>query len=583
MIIPPFKPNHGPSLGLMECGLALISIAAALTWPQLASAQFTRIERAFRRLALKKVLSVFIVGLTAMLLRVAMIPLFPIPLPFVPDDYSFLLAADTFASGRLTNPTPAMWKHFESIHITMNPTYMSMYFPGHGLVLAAGKVVFGNPWFGILLVTTLMCSAICWMLQAWLPPTWALLGGMLAVLRIGLFSYWIDTYHGGGSLVALGGALVLGSLPRIKRSMRFHDWVLLATGMVLLAISRPFEGILLCVPVTVALLHWLLFGENRPTAAKLIRYATLPLLMIIAAGSWMAYYNSRAFGSPLTPPYSVDRATYAVAPYYVWQSARPEPVYRHAVMRDFYAHYEYDDFKHIHSLSGFIPQTMIKVARAFEFYAGFVLLIPLIMLRRVILDRRIRFLMICVLVLMVGMLIEIFMIAHYLAPFTAAFYAIGLQAMRHLRVWSPFGRPAGMTVVRLIVLVCCVMASLRLCSAPLQIGIAKWPASKWLGMWYGPDLYGKERAGIENNLERLPGKQLVIVRYKPGHNPFEEWVYNAANVDGSKVIWAREMDAADNAKLIEYYSDRRAWLIEPDLQNKLSPYSIPVDVAAAGQ
>jgi hypothetical protein len=68
-----------------------------------------------------------------------------------PDDFSFLLAADTFAHGRLANPTPAMWTHFESIHITMQPTYMSMYFPAQGLLLAAGKVLFGNPWFGILL------------------------------------------------------------------------------------------------------------------------------------------------------------------------------------------------------------------------------------------------------------------------------------------------------------------------------------------------------------------------------------------------------------------------------------------------
>jgi hypothetical protein len=51
---------------------------------------------------------------------------------FLPDDFSFLLAGDTFAHGRLTNPTPAMWTHFETIHITMQPTYQSMYFPGRG-------------------------------------------------------------------------------------------------------------------------------------------------------------------------------------------------------------------------------------------------------------------------------------------------------------------------------------------------------------------------------------------------------------------------------------------------------------------
>jgi hypothetical protein len=153
-----------------------------------------QIERAFRWLARRPSLAVAAVGLTELLLRLAILPLCPIPEPFVPDGFSFLLAANTFASGRLTNPTPAMWTHFESFHITMQPTYMSMYFPAQGLILAAGKVLLGHPWFGLLLVTALMCAAICWMLQAWLPPCWALLGGMLAVLHLGLFSYWINTY-----------------------------------------------------------------------------------------------------------------------------------------------------------------------------------------------------------------------------------------------------------------------------------------------------------------------------------------------------------------------------------------------------
>ncbi len=70
-----------------------------------------------------------VVGLSGLGLRLAILPWCPIPLPFVPDDFSFLLASDTFSHGRLTNPTPAMWIHFESIHIDMLPTYMSMYFP----------------------------------------------------------------------------------------------------------------------------------------------------------------------------------------------------------------------------------------------------------------------------------------------------------------------------------------------------------------------------------------------------------------------------------------------------------------------
>ena len=257
----PSAPDNANSLLLIEGGLTAISVALAFVSPRLGGPWFKRIEHSFGKLARRKGWSVLSVGLATLALRLAILPLFPIPLPFIHDDFSHLLAADTFAHGRLTNPTPAMWMHFESFHITMQPTYMSMYFPGEGLILAASKVLLGNPWFGILICSALMCGAICWMLQAWLPPTWALLGGILAVLRLGLFSYWVNTYAGGGVITGLGGALVLGALPRLMKTARFRYGIVMAIGMILLGLTRPYEGLLLCLPVAAALGHWALWQE----------------------------------------------------------------------------------------------------------------------------------------------------------------------------------------------------------------------------------------------------------------------------------------------------------------------------------
>ena len=573
MVLPSVQ-EQGTSLLLIEGGLTVIAFGVAFCWPRLGFSRFSRIEHAFARLARRKRLSVAVVGLTALVMRLAILPLQPIPQPFTHDDFSFLLAADTFASGRLTNPSPAMWAHFESFHITVKPTYMSMYFPAQGLILGAGKILTGHPWYGILLTTALMCAAICWMLQAWLPPTWALLGGLLAVLRLGLFSYWINTYTGGGSIVAVGGALVLGALPRFMKTVRLRDGLLMAAGVILLGTSRLYEGTLLCLPVGCFLAWWMLFGSNRPSAEILIRRTTLPLALIVAAAVWMGYYNYRVFASPTTLPYTVNHAQYGIAPYFVWQSQLPEPAYRHKVMREFYYHDQLPIFKEIHRPSGFVPHTLLKAASGVLFYAGLALLIPLMMLRRVLLDRRPRFLILCVFVLAIGQLGEIFLIPHYVAPFTAAFYAIGLQAMRHLRLWRPGEQPVGMTLTRLIVTLCVVLAGVRLGAKPLHLYLPVWPGA-WASEWYGSDLHsGIERAQIESRLEQMPGKQLVIVRYSLDHNSLDEWVYNAADIDNAKVIWAREMDSASDLELIDHYKDRKVWLVQPDTQPKATPYPV---------
>ena len=497
-------PEHGNPFVLLEFGLTAIALAAAFAWPRLGNPWFIRVERAFMGLARRQGMAVASVGIATFLLRLAILPFCPVPLPFLPDDYSLMLACDTFAHGRLTNPTPAMWIHFETIHVDMHPSYMSMYFPAQGLVMAAGKVLFGNPWIFILVSSALMCAALCWMLQAWLPPGWALLGGVVAMVRLGLFSYWINTYTGGGLITALGGALVLGALPRLMKKARMRYGMLMAVGIILLAVTRPYEGLLLCVPVAFVLGRWALYGKNHPAPAVLIRRAALPLLLIVAAGAWMGYYDYRVFGSPTTLPYTINRATYAMAPYYIWQSPRPEPAYQHAEMRRFYYDSEMKGYWKVNTWSRFVSGTLIKVVTFLMFFAGIALLPPLIMMRRVFLDRRIRFLVIGVLILSAGMAIEIFLLPHYVAPFTGAFYAIGLQATRHLRVWRPGDKAVGLALVRFMVVVFLVLGAARVFPKPLGIKTAEWPSSGWENFWSGPDVYGTERAQIAGELNPRP-------------------------------------------------------------------------------
>ncbi|MEI9968542.1 MAG: hypothetical protein WDM87_07950 [Terracidiphilus sp.] len=576
MVLPSdIRQNHF----LLEAEFVLTTTAVmlAFVWPRVGAGFFSRVERSFARLAESKGWAVAGTGLAVILLRAALLPLFPIPLPFVPDDFSFLLASDTFVHGRLTNPTPVMWTHFESIHIAMQPTYQSMYFPGQGLLFAAGQMLFHQPWLAVLAMDGLMCAALVWMLQGWLPRRWALLGGVIAVLRLGLFSFWINTYHGAALLSGFGGALVLGSLPRLMKTGRFRYGLVMSVGIAILALTRPYEGVLMCLPVGVALGYWAMKkgrqGKNRPPLGILARRAVFPMLVICAAVSWLGYYDYRAFGNPLTLPYTIDRQTYAIAPYYIWQQPRPEPVYRHPVMHDFYKITEFPMYPRVHSLTGYLPWTIVKGIFEVLFFAGLSLLPPLFMARRVFLDRRIRFIVVCLLVVAGGMAIEIYLIPYYVAPFTAAIYAVGLQMMRHLRVWKMGRSLVGLAIVRLTIAACVVMAGVRVIAEPLHLEPPEWDPGNWNLVWFGPQHFGMERAQIEAQLEKLPGGQLAIVRYGTDHNPLDEWVYNGADIDGSKVVWAREMDAADNLELTQYYRGRRVWLVEPDaIPARISPY-----------
>ncbi len=525
--------------------LIFLQIKFSHTW--LGTLGLERLEEFSKRIASRKRLCVLLVGFSLLVIRSALIPVSGIPLPRYHDEYSYLLAGDTFAHGRLTNPPHPMWMHFETFHVIWHPTYMSMYPPGQGLVLAAGEIL-GNAWIGQLMCAALMCAAICWMLQGWIPPRWALLGGVLAIPRLGFLSYWTNGFWS-ACLPALGGALVLGALPRVKQHLRWRDSVIMAIGLFILANSRPYEGLLLSVGVAIALLAWM-FGKDGPPLRISFARIVLPLVFALTPlAVWTGYYYYRVTGNPFRMTYDINRQTYAMGRYFIWQKPWPQKTYNHPRMEALYQR-EVRETEENQSLSGFIWRWRIKLYYFWQVYLVPPLPFVLIALPCAARDRKLRVPWIIGGIFAAGLVIETWGLPHYFAPATALVFLILMQCIRHLRLFRWRARPVGLAFVRAVTVIYIGAVVLRVALAVTHIH----PEPEWQ---HG-DI---ERESIVQQLKALPGQHVVMVSYSPDFDLDREWVYNLADIDGSKIVWARDMGPEKNRELLAYYHGRQFWMV----------------------
>ena len=534
-----------------------VSWNAAPPGPRVVASRITdilkSIELSLMRIARRRILSCVLIGALALVARLALVRVDPIPDPALHDEFSYIFGGQTFAEGRLTNPTHPMWRFFETYHINMQPTFASKYPPAQSLFLAVGIRFFGHPWYGVLISVAFMCGCICWMLQGWLPPKYALLGGLLAILHFGIANYWIDSYFG-GAVATIGGALVFGALPRLARSGSASAACAAAFGVAILANSRPFEGLTLVLFTFSALLWWTR-GRFRVWfhPASVLPFGAILLCTFGAMG----YYNLKVTGSPITFPYSVNKQRYAVSPL-LWILPRSTPQhrdYRDSSMRDFW---ESGDVSHYDRIRGhpiYAVYTFVAVIRA-TFGAGagltlmflFVCALPLVMISRMRLA-------LIVLVLSLGAIfIDKYMRVHYLAPMLGGFYIIAMFGLRLLRCHRLGQRRPGRALAASVL---AVGGVLFFFDALEMIHLHR--------THDGTDLTPLGfRRRVDARLGAEPGKHLVLVRYAPDHNALFEIIYNTPDVDLQKTVWAFDFGPAADQPLLDYYRDRKVWLARPD-------------------
>lgn len=453
-----------------------------------------------------------------------------IPQPFIHDEFAYLLAAETFAQGRLTNPTPLGWEHFEAVHVLLRPTYMARYLPGAGLFLALGQVLTGYPIVGVWLTCALAVALTFWALKPALEPRTALLVA-LVLLFCPQMRIWGQTYWG-GSLAVCGGALVLGAALRQKLGLA------LGLGVSVLLLSRPFEGSVFCVAVLVYL------GPTLRRQALPLRSVGEFLVPLGVTMAFLGIYNRAVTGSAWELPYLHYLRQYDSAPTFAFQPEFPIKQYQSRFIADFWAYiaggYHWGR-AHIYGTSvtnlvGFLQLILANPVLVLALLYGFV---------RKVIWRELAVLFGFFLVLVS----ETFAWSHYAAPVLPFVCLVVGRALERV-VWQRLG----------VVLV--------LGAALLGYGVNVVAYRRWYRELRPQPIL--QKVALQKRLEKEPTPVAVFLRYVP-QKEGDLWLYNASQPQSARVLWLSHLGEERDRAFLDAYPNRKAFLLDIATQ-QLQPY-----------
>lgn len=498
------------------------------------------------------------------LLRLLLLPHHPVPTPDIYDEFSHLLAADTLLHFRLANPPHPLSQFFETFFVLQQPTYSSIYPPGQGLILAFGRAISGQAWTGVLLATAALCSLSYWMLRAWTDPRWAFVGGLLAVIEFGPLNQWMNCYWG-GALPAAAGCLVFGALLRLADRWRRRDAVLLAIGLGIHSITRPFESIMLSLSIVLFFIPLLRRRESFVKVGKTSPYfflTLLPFFLLLLA------QNKAVTGRWTMLPEQLSQYQYGVPTTLTIQ--KPATPHRELTPQQ-ELDYKAQALTH-GSGTDTVPRFLMRLEYRIRYYRFFFLPPLYLALLAFFLTARQRHMLWVITTLLLfalGTNLFPYLLPHYLSAVTCLFLLVSVLGLKRIHEFSFRDAPIGREAAAVILFLCAAHFVFWYSAHLFESSVTQYETWDVINH-AGP----QNRLAFTKQLAAQRGKQLIFVRYWPQHRYQNEWIWNAADIDGSRVVMARDLGLAENQKLLHYYPDRTAWLLEPDaVPPKLTPYS----------
>jgi hypothetical protein len=526
-------------------------------------------------------LNLLFVAAVALCLYLVHCAAFGTPLAQNQDDYSYLLMAKTFAEGRLTNPAHPMREFFDNLNIINYPSFASKYPPAQGIALALGILLFKSPFAGVVLSGVAACVSTFWMLRAFFSPKWSFIGAFLTLTHPAVF-YWSIGYHF-GFVACTGATLGLGALFRLSRAPKITYAVIFGFGIAILANSRPFEGLIACVPMFVFIIGWFYRQIKsrmffRRTTLKFIIPVTVVLVLNF---SWMAYYNYKVTGDALTLPYTVYNKQYDPIPIFLPLFSPPtaDEAYRNQLVQ------EYENTRiirnelmrefHLYELDSFYVPLLYKFT-TYHKSNVFVFVLKKAYDNFVSFSRTTWFLYSIILLAGVCLFLTDKKFLFFTGALGFCFFSVSFATYNQNHYFAPF---VGYLML-LITFILYQTSKINFVTNKLITSFALAVIAAQVFVLFTEDTFTRTtsvrrhrqvQTVFERTLYEQPGKHLVLIdfpsaNYRQGYGDrylsiTDRTYFNEPDIDHSKVVWANSLGQERNKNLFDYFSGREIWIL----------------------